>query len=275
MRPTRTTIANLLEACGPGWVAGSAPCAMLIGGSRAYGLARPDSDYDVTVIVAPPLHLVFPHLAGHVPGFGRKEHALDAVWAREDAGAGRSDGPRVDLKVYGLVQFLSLAAECNPNVFELLWTPDDCLLDSTPVWQTIVRNRDVFVDPGRVATKFAGYAASEMKKAIAVVPTDPVRARKHLAHTLRLCRSARQLIATRHLDQRAGPDIVAVRAGRTPLENAVHQAEEARRGLDALIVAQRPDTSGIQRVLWQALVAAYGSLDWMWGPFRNPLAPEP
>lgn len=47
-------------------------------GSTAYGCAEPgSSDLDVVGFCILPKHVVFPHLAGHIPGFGPKPQGFD------------------------------------------------------------------------------------------------------------------------------------------------------------------------------------------------------
>jgi len=50
---------------------------LTIMGSQAYGVSIDDSDLDVYGFCIPPKDLVFPHLAGEIPGFGRQIQRFD------------------------------------------------------------------------------------------------------------------------------------------------------------------------------------------------------
>ena len=55
----------------PKWL--MANCSYLtIMGSQAYGVSTDDSDLDTYGFCLPPKEMVFPHLAGEIPGFGRQ-----------------------------------------------------------------------------------------------------------------------------------------------------------------------------------------------------------
>ncbi len=43
---------------------------LTIMGSMAYGVSSDNSDMDIYGFALPPLEMIFPHLAGHIPGFG-------------------------------------------------------------------------------------------------------------------------------------------------------------------------------------------------------------
>ena len=47
-------------------------CYETVMGSQAYGVSTDSSDFDVYGFCVPPKSLVFPHLAGEIPGFGRQ-----------------------------------------------------------------------------------------------------------------------------------------------------------------------------------------------------------
>ena len=60
----------------PKWLLSN--CAYLtVMGSQAYGVSSDDSDLDVYGFCVPPKDLVFPHLAGEIPGFGQQIQRFD------------------------------------------------------------------------------------------------------------------------------------------------------------------------------------------------------
>jgi hypothetical protein len=100
---------------------------LTIMGSLAYGVANTtedaeQSDYDVYGFCIPPREVVFPHLAGHVWGFGEykegmprghfgqfQEHHVHDPSAR--AGKGRD----YDLSIYSIVKYVQLCMDTKPH----------------------------------------------------------------------------------------------------------------------------------------------------------------
>ena len=52
---------------------------MMVMGSAAYGVSLDSSDLDIYGVCIPPKDMVFPHLAGEIPGFGRQIQRFE-VW---------------------------------------------------------------------------------------------------------------------------------------------------------------------------------------------------
>jgi hypothetical protein len=113
-----------------------------VAGSRAYGTATSASDEDVRGIFA----------------------------VRGDAYLGLSRPPdqvgdeRGNTVYYSLRRIIELLAQANPNILELLFMPDDCILKRTPEMHQLVSHRRLFVTK-QCAETHAGYAMSQIKKA--------------------------------------------------------------------------------------------------------------
>lgn len=113
-----------------------------IAGSHAYGTQHSESDVDIRGIFILPAR---DHLALTPP--------LKQV----------SDATN-DVTFYELRRFLELAADCNPNIIELLWTPKDCIKRLTPVMQLLWDRRQLFISQKAYHT-FSGYAYAQIKRA--------------------------------------------------------------------------------------------------------------
>jgi uncharacterized protein len=112
-------------------------------GSHAYGLNTETSDIDVRGICVPPRQ--------YFHGF---THRFEQMVQHEP----------VDLTVFGLVKFCALAAECNPNIIEILWTDEsDWLEICRPVGEWLIEARDVFLSQKAKHT-FSGYAIAQLKR---------------------------------------------------------------------------------------------------------------
>lgn len=68
-----------------------------------------------------------------------------------------------DTVVYGLTKFMKLAADCNPNVLELLFAPEDCIIKTSPTWEKLLEYRDQFLC-AQAYLKFNGYAMGQLKR---------------------------------------------------------------------------------------------------------------
>ena len=113
-----------------------------VSGSHAYGTNHARSDVDIRGIygVAPDSYL-------------QLQQPLDQI----------SD-ERNDITYYALRRFIELAASANPNIIELLYTPADCILLSSPAMELLQEHRSLFIT--RLAfDSHLGYARAQIGKA--------------------------------------------------------------------------------------------------------------
>jgi predicted nucleotidyltransferase len=114
-------------------------------GSRLYGTNGTDSDTDYRSVYIAPLDIAW--------GIDQKFDSKD------DMGV---DG--IDSVTYELGKFLKLARECNPNIIELLWVPQDKVVRVDPIFQKLVlNNRELFLSK-RAEYTFKGYAHAQLKR---------------------------------------------------------------------------------------------------------------
>jgi uncharacterized protein len=113
-----------------------------IAGSHAYGTQHAESDVDLRGIFVLPART---HL-----GLGQATKQV-------------SDATN-DVTFYELRRYLELAADCNPNIIELLWTPEDCVKRCTPVMEKLLDRRQLFISQKAYHT-FSGYAFAQIKRA--------------------------------------------------------------------------------------------------------------
>lgn len=111
-------------------------------GSHAYGTNTPKSDVDLRGLFILPQSW---HLGiKPVP----EEVAIE----------------KQDTKYFELKKFVTLAADVNPNIIELLWPPDDCNRVVKWPYEMLRENRRIFLSRKALHT-FSGYAYSQIKKA--------------------------------------------------------------------------------------------------------------
>ena len=131
-------------------------------GSVAYGCNETDSsDRDIVGICIPKKRSIFPHLDGHIPGFGPTPNRFDVFQAHHVRE--KDTGNEYDLAIYSIVRFFDLAARNNPNILELLFLPARCVRKSSLIYDLIRQNRRLFVHKG-LWHKFRGYAYSQLHK---------------------------------------------------------------------------------------------------------------
>jgi uncharacterized protein len=111
-------------------------------GSQAYGTNTPESDIDLKGLAIPP-----------------KEYILGFLHNFEQA---ESNKP-YDMVIYGLHKFAKLAAECNPNIIEVLFTDPKHWIVESELFKELYDNRQLFLSR-KARFTFSGYAMSQLKR---------------------------------------------------------------------------------------------------------------
>jgi len=128
---------NLIEEKSPG----AKPLLLVIRGSHAYGTNIETSDIDFGGVYIQNIEDIL--------GNKYKEQIND---------------DKNDIVIYELKRFLELVSSNNPNILELLHTPDDCILYKDPAFDVILEKKDDFITK-KCAHSFGGYAHAQIKKA--------------------------------------------------------------------------------------------------------------
>jgi hypothetical protein len=113
-----------------------------IAGSRAYGTNTDASDEDIRGIFAV-----------------SASSYMDLARPPDQVGDARGN-----TVYYSLRRIIELLAEANPNILELLFMPDDCVLKTSPEMRLLLESRQLFISK-QCADTHAGYAMSQIKKA--------------------------------------------------------------------------------------------------------------
>ncbi len=167
-------------------------------GSRAYGAASTDADVDIYGVCIPPIEKVFPHLEGHIPGFGPPVKPWDQ-WQYQGGG--------YDITIYSLVKYFDLLTQGNPNIIETLFTADGLVVKESD-WSTQLRkSRRVFLSKN-IFHKFIGFSKSQRDKMFSATDPGPRKDRieefgydtKAAYHSLRLLLELQHLLATQRMD---------------------------------------------------------------------------
>lgn len=113
----------------------------VVAGSHSYGTNLPTSDYDTRgVFIAPP-EIAF--------SLFKK---IEQVEQKEP-----------DTTIFEIRKFFALAANCNPNIIELLYTDPKDILHIDPCFHEVLDHRHLFLSKKAKHT-FSGYAFAQMKR---------------------------------------------------------------------------------------------------------------
>ena len=115
-------------------------------GSHAYGLNTPSSDLDIKGICIEPkeYYLGFLHKFEQVEKMAHKGYDHDEV-------------------IFSLQKFMHLAAECNPNIIEILHVDESDVLFQDAWGQELRDMRDDFISR-KARHTFSGYAHAQLKR---------------------------------------------------------------------------------------------------------------
>lgn len=109
-------------------------------GSQAYGTNTPESDIDIKGI------------------YIQSNDEILSNQYKEQINVNK------DECYYEMQRFLQLAQTANPTILELLYTPDECILETSPEFELLRKNRDKFLTK-KCYNSFAGYANQQIEKA--------------------------------------------------------------------------------------------------------------
>lgn len=110
-------------------------------GSHAYGTQLATSDEDFRGIAIPP--------SAYFYGFTQRFEQAEVKVP--------------DMVVYDIRKFFNLAADCNPNILEVLWVDPSDYIQCTPLAEKLLASRHLFLSR-KARFTFFGYAQSQLKR---------------------------------------------------------------------------------------------------------------
>lgn len=243
-------------------------------GSIAYGVSSDKSDHDIYGFCIPPKEEVFPHLNGEIPGFGEPKKRFEQFQQShiDDPSAQGGKGIEYDLTIYSIVKYMSLCMECNPNMIDSLFTPQECVLHITQVGTMVREARHLFLHKG-AWPKFKGYAYAQLHKMRSKTPIGKrIELRdefgydvKFAYHTVRLLGECEQILMDGTIDLRRDREhLKAIRRGELSENDIFQWASEKEKFLEGLYHSSKlpnhPDVATIRQLLLDCLEHHYGSL---------------
>jgi len=113
-----------------------------ISGSHSYGLNVPTSDVDIRGVF-----------------YFTKQELLSL----QSRGADPISEDKNDTSYYSIGRYFELAKDCNPNIIEFLFIPDQFVKINNPVMKKIIDNRNLFISKKAKHT-FSGYSFAQLQK---------------------------------------------------------------------------------------------------------------
>lgn len=242
-------------------------------GSVAYGVSTDNSDVDVYGFCVPPKDLIFPHVAGVIPGFGTQIQRFE-VWQEHHVKAPDAK-TEYDFSVYSIVKFFHLCMENNPNMINALFVPRRCVLHTTALAEHVRDQRTLFLHKGSWH-KFKGYAYAQLHKlrnhSNKASPKRQETIEKYgydtkfAYHIVRLLGEVEQIMVEGDLDlERNREQLKSIRRGEWTLDHLETYFVEKERALEEVYsrstLRHSPDEARIKQILMECLEMHYGSLD--------------
>ena len=251
-------------------------CYETIMGSVAYGVESDTSDMDVYGFAIPPRDMVFPHLAGEIPGFGSQIKRFEQYQEHhiQDPDALGGHGREYDLQIFSIVKYFQLAMENNPNIIDSLFTPHRCVLHSTKIGNLVRENRRLFLHKG-AWHKFKGYAYSQVHKMDIKTPAEGSKRQeiveqfgfdvKFAYHVVRLLDEVEQILVEGDIDlERNREQLKSIRRGEWTQEQIREHFARKERELETAYLESKlphgPDEARIKQLLLDCLEEHFGSL---------------
>lgn len=262
------TLEKLNKIHPPKWLVNNVHYLAIVG-SEAYGVSIDNSDKDMYGFAIPPKEDIFPHLKGEILGFGKPLNRFNE-WQQHHI---KHNEYQYDFTVFSIVKYFQLCMECNPNMIDSLFVPQNCIIHITAIGQLVRENRKLFLHKG-AWHKFKGYSYAQIHK---MQTKNPEGKRKEIIdkfgydlkfayHTVRLLNEIEQILLEGDLDlQRNNEQLKSIRRGEWTLEQVIEYFNVKEKSLEELYtkstLSNSPNEQIIKNLLLQCLEQHYGSLD--------------
>lgn len=135
------------------------PIFIAVVGSLSYGLDLAESDIDIKGIYIQDLDSILqePNM-----GIGNP-----LIYKPQIGGSkkGTREKKKEDITLYELGRFMDLLKDNNPNILELLNTPEDCIIYKHELWDSLIRELGNNILTKKCYYSFFNYANSQIRKA--------------------------------------------------------------------------------------------------------------
>lgn len=242
-------------------------------GSSMYGVSDDLSDIDINGFCIPSKDMVFPHLRGEIPGFGRQTKRFEQYQKHHIKDP--SNSKEYDVTIYSIIKYFRLCMENNPNMLDSLFAPDTNVLYITKIGTMVRESRKIFLHKG-AWHRYKGYAYSQLHKARGKkVEPGSKRAKirekygwdvKFGYHTVRLIYEVEQILKEGDIDlQRNREHLKAIRRGDVSQEDVEKWFSDKEKDLERTYenstLQYKPNEQQIKSLLLSCLEEHYSSID--------------
>jgi predicted nucleotidyltransferase len=180
-----------------------------------------------------------------------------------------------DVLVYDFRKFIRLLVKANPNVMQILWTPEKHILKTTWQFEEIVKNKHLFVYKG-IYKSFCGYSYGQLHKMENMAYNGYVGEKrkalvdkfgydcKNAQHLIRLLRQGIGFLKTGELEVERNDrsELIQIKTGQWSVEKVKQKAEELFKEIDQAYndskLPNHPDIEGIDKLVRNILVRHFG-----------------
>jgi len=167
-----------------------------------------------------------------------------------------------DVLIYDFRKAVRLLLKSNPNILQILWTPDKYILKQTEVYQKLKDNRYLFVHKGIYKT-FCGYSFGQLRKLKSMVYNGYMgQKRKGLVdkfgydtksaqHLIRLLRQGIEFLQTGELlvERPDAGELKQIKAGEWTIDKVEQEASKLLKQMEeAFQKSTLPDGCEIEKV---------------------------
>lgn len=239
-------------------------------GSKAYGVSNESSDEDIYGFVIPPKDSIFPHLAGHIQGFGKAPNIFEQYQQHhiQDPDAQKE----YDFSFFSIVKFFELCRQNNPNMIDSLFVPTNCVFHITAVGTMVRDARKLFLSK-QCWPKFKGYAYAQVHKLKNKAPSGKRLESvekfgydvKFAYHIVRLMNEVEQIMSEGDLDlQRNREQLKAIRRGEWSEEQLLEYFSKKELALETVHsnckLPEHPPEGKLRQLLMDCLEHHYGKI---------------
>lgn len=193
-------------------------------GSKAHGTYIPNSnpnsidDIDVLGIFLPPKEIMF--------GLGQYEQfeKFYEYW---------------DILIYDFKKALRLLIKSNPNIVQMLWTPEDLFIINKPEFKILRENRELFVSK-QLYHSFCGYSQGQLHKMESMAYKGYMGEKrkqlvdkfgydcKNAQHLIRLLRQGIEFLKTGELivERPDAAELIQIKTGQWTIEKVKREANK-------------------------------------------------
>ena len=176
-----------------------------------------------------------------------------------------------DVLIYDFRKFIRLMLKSNPNVLQLLWTPKECVLKTSSVFEELVENRHLFASKN-IYKSFCGYSYGQLHKMEHMAYKGYMGEKrkqlvdkygfdcKNAQHLIRLLRQGIEFLNTGELIvERPDKDqLIQIKTGQWGIEKIKQTAEQLFKDMEIAYnnskLPEHPDINAVdklvQKILW-------------------------